>query len=167
MPITIAKVNQMSQSEFVEALGAVFEHTPAIAQQTWEQRPFIDVSDLHQKMVNFMQHMSRVEQLALIQAHPDLGSKAKMAEASVQEQAGVGLDQLTPAEYARFQVLNQAYKGKFGFPFIVAVKNHTRASILAAFDRRLQNSVDSEMEQALTEITQIVKFRLIETISQV
>lgn len=130
MPITIAEVNQMRQSEFVEALGGVFEHTPAIAQQAWDQRPFIDVSDLHQKMVNVVQQISRAEQLALIRAHPDLGSKAKMAEASVQEQAGVGLNQLTPVEYARFQVLNQAYKDKFGFPFIVAVKNHTKASIL-------------------------------------
>ena len=161
---TIAEVNQMSQSEFVEALGGVFEHTPAIAQHAWEQRPFIDVSDLHQKMADVVQQMSRVEQLALIQAHPDLGSKAKMAEASVQEQAGAGLNQLTPGEYARFQLLNQAYKDKFGFPFIVAVKKHTKLSILEAFDRRLQNSVKTETEQALTEITQIAKFRLMEMV---
>lgn len=163
--LTMAEVNQMNLSAFVEALGAVFEHTPAIAHQAWKQRPFFDVSDLHQKMVDVVQHMSRVEQLTLIQAHPDLGSKAKMAEASVQEQAGVGLDQLMPEEYARFQVLNQAYKDKFGFPFIVAVKNHTKASILKAFERRLENTVDAEMEQALTEITQIAKFRLMELVN--
>ena len=69
--------------------------------------------------------MNNKEQLALIKAHPDLGSKAKMAETSVQEQAGVGLDRLSEAEYQRFQSLNQAYKDKFDFPFIVAVKYHT------------------------------------------
>lgn len=157
---TIAELNQMSQAAFVEALAAVFEHTPAIAQQAWTQRPFIDVDDLHQKMVDVVQHMSRVEQLTLIQAHPDLGSKAKMAAASVKEQAGVGLDQLTPEEYKQFQLFNQAYKDKFGFPFIVAVKNHTKASILKAFDQRLQNATNTEIEQALTEIAQIAKFRL-------
>lgn len=163
--LTMAEVNQMNLSAFVEALGAVFEHTPAIAHQAWRKRPFSDVSDLHQKMVDVVQHISRVEQLVLIQAHPDLGSKAKMAEASVQEQAGVGLDQLTPEEYTRFQVLNQAYRDRFGFPFIVAVKNHTKASILKAFERRLENTVDAEMEQALTEITQIAKFRLMELVN--
>lgn len=162
--LTIAEVNQMHLSAFVEALGAVFEHTPAIAQQAWQERPFFDVSDLHQKMVDVVQHMSQVEQLALIQAHPDLGTKAKMAEASVQEQTGVGLDRLTPEEHARFQVLNQAYKDKFGFPFIVAVKNYTKASILEAFERRLENTADVEMEQALAEITQIAKFRLVELV---
>lgn len=160
MSYTIAQLNQMSQVEFVEALGGVFEHTPAIARQAWRQSPFVDVSDLHRKMVDVVQQMSQVEQIALIRAHPDLGSKAKMAEASVQEQSGVGLDQLTSEEYEHFQVCNQAYKDKFGFPFIIAVKNQTKASILEAFAHRLQNSVDAEMEQSLAEIAQIAKFRL-------
>lgn len=160
MSYTIAQLNQMSQAAFVEVLGGVFEHTPAIATQAWMQRPFVDINDLYQKMVDVVQQMSQVEQLALIRAHPDLGSKAKMAEASVQEQAGVGLDQLTPEEYERFQVCNQAYKDRFGFPFIIAVKNQTKVSILEAFDRRLQNTKDAEMEQALAEIAQIANFRL-------
>lgn len=157
---TIAQLNQISQEEFVEALGAVFEHTPAIAQCCWNYRPFADVSQLHQSMVDVVKTMNRDEQLALIQAHPDLGSKAKMAASSVQEQAGVGLDSLTSKEYDRFQSLNQAYKDKFGFPFIIAVKNQTITGILEAFERRLENTVDAEMAQALTEINQIAKFRL-------
>ena len=84
-----------------------------------------------------------------------------MAEASVEEQAGVGLNHLTPSEYERFEILNRRYKEKFGFPFIVAVKNHTKDSILATFARRLDNTLDQELEQALTEIFQIAQFRLL------
>ena len=164
MPYAIAQLNQMTQDEFVAALGAIFEETPAIARQAWEKRPFADIADLHQQMVNEMNAMSRDEQLALIQAHPDLGSKTKMAEASVNEQAGAGLDRLSPEEYERFHSLNQAYQEKFGFPFIIAVKNHARASILQAFERRLHNPVETEIQQALAAIVEIAQFRLAEAI---
>ncbi|PSB32795.1 2-oxo-4-hydroxy-4-carboxy-5-ureidoimidazoline decarboxylase [Stenomitos frigidus] len=160
MSYSIAQLNEMKQADFVAALGAVFEDTPAIAQEAWTQRPFTDWTDLQQAMVDVVNVMTEAEQLALIRAHPDLGSKAKMAEASVQEQAGVGLDRLTPKEYDRFQTLNQAYKAKFDFPFIVAVKNHTKTSILEAFDRRLHNTPTAEVKQAIDEITQIAAFRL-------
>ena len=164
MSYTITELNQMNQEAFVEALGAVFEHTPSIAQQAWTLRPFTDVNTLHQKMVEVVQGMSQAEQLALIRAHPDLGSKAKMAEASVKEQTGIGLNQLMPEEYDRILLLNQAYKDKFGFPFIIAVKNHTKATLIETFECRLQNPVDVEMELALTEIAQIAKFRLLELV---
>jgi 2-oxo-4-hydroxy-4-carboxy-5-ureidoimidazoline decarboxylase len=164
MGYSIAQLNQMSQSEFVEWLGAVFEETPTIAAQVWDQRPFADVDDLHQKMIAIVKTMSQADQLRLIRAHPDLGSKAKMAEASVQEQSGVGLDRLSPQEYARFQSLNQAYKDKFGFPFIVAVKDHSKSSVLDAFDRRLKNSLSAEITQALIEISTIAHFRLMSLI---
>ncbi len=164
MGYSIAHLNQMSQSEFVEQLGAVFEETPTIAEQVWEKRPFADVDDLHQKMTTIVKTMSQTAQLRLIRAHPDLGSKAKMAEASVQEQSGVGLDRLSSQEYARFQSFNQAYKDKFGFPFIIAVRNHSKSSILDAFDRRLKNSLVTEIAQALLEISTIAHFRLISLI---
>lgn len=166
MPYLITEVNQMSQAEFVNALGAVFENTPNVAYRVWNQRPFANVAELHQRMVALVKSASRDEQLTLIQAHPDLGTKAKMAEASVKEQAGVGLTQLSFEEYNRLQSLNQAYKDKFGFPFIVAVKQHTKDSILATFERRLENSLSQEMEQALTEISQIARFRLLELIQE-
>jgi 2-oxo-4-hydroxy-4-carboxy-5-ureidoimidazoline decarboxylase len=88
-----------------------------------------------------------------------------MAEASVQEQAGAGLNRLTPEEFDRFQALNQAYKAKFGFPFIIAVRNHTKTSILDAFEQRLQHPIDIEREQALSEIFQIAEFRLATLVS--
>lgn len=165
MSYSLSDLNQMSQDEFVAALGAVFENTPAIAHQAWYQRPFENVAELHQRMVDQVSAMSQEEQLALIRAHPGLGSRAKMAKASVQEQAGVGLDQLTPTEYERFQALNGIYREKFDFPFIVAVKNHTKASILEAFDQRLENPVNAETELALREIGQIAQFRLAELVN--
>ncbi|MCS6815080.1 MAG: 2-oxo-4-hydroxy-4-carboxy-5-ureidoimidazoline decarboxylase [Cyanobacteria bacterium] len=160
MTYSLADLNQMSESAFVEALGAIFEDTPAIAAAAWHQRPFQSIDALHQCMVAIVEAMSPEAQLALIQAHPDLGSRLAMAPASAQEQAGVGLDRLTPEEYDRFSELNQAYKSKFGFPFIIAVRNHTKASILAAFSQRLNHLPATEHQQALNEIYQIARFRL-------
>ncbi|MEG4808660.1 2-oxo-4-hydroxy-4-carboxy-5-ureidoimidazoline decarboxylase [Microcoleus sp. F8-D3] len=160
MQYSLVELNQISQEEFTEALGAIFEHTPAIARRTWDDRPFASTADLHAKMVTVVSAMSDAEKLALIQAHPDLGSKAKMAEASVSEQTGVGLDRLSVEEFDRFQFLNRSYREKFGFPFIVAVKKHTKTSILEAFKQRLHNSPETEMQQALAEICEIARFRL-------
>jgi 2-oxo-4-hydroxy-4-carboxy-5-ureidoimidazoline decarboxylase len=150
----------MSQSEFIEVLGSIFEHTPEIAAEAWLERPFADISELHQVMAAIVNKMSEADQLKLICAHPDLGSKFKMAEASVQEQSTVGLDQLSPTEYNRFQQLNDNYKQKFSFPFIIAVRNHTKESILSAFEERLLNSVATEQKQAITEIIEIARWRL-------
>lgn len=161
---SIHELNQMNHDAFVVALGAIFEETPSIAHHAWYQRPFTDITELHQTMVTIMRSMSLAEQLALIQAHPDLGSRTKMAEASVQEQAGAGLNQLSSEEYEQFQMLNQAYQAKFGFPFVIAVKNRTKLDILHAFKQRLGNTVSLETEQALIEISEIAKFRLMECI---
>jgi 2-oxo-4-hydroxy-4-carboxy-5-ureidoimidazoline decarboxylase len=163
--IPINELNEMSQEEFVAILGAVFEDTPAIAQKTWHKKPFADVSQLHQCMVTVVKELNADEQLALIKAHPDLGSKAKMAQASVKEQAGAGLNKLTPDECDRFFSLNQAYKEKFSFPFIIAVKDLTIVNILDAFERRLQNSLEVEQKQALEEIFAIARFRLLEILT--
>ena len=154
-------LNQMSQSEFTEAIGSIFEHTPEIAAEAWRSQPFADVQSLHQVMAAIVLKMSDDEQLKLICAHPDLGSKFKMAEASIQEQSTVGLDQLSATEYDRFQYLNKAYKDKFAFPFIIAVRNHTKDSILKAFEQRLLNNLEVEKKQAISEIIEIARWRLI------
>jgi 2-oxo-4-hydroxy-4-carboxy-5-ureidoimidazoline decarboxylase len=154
-------LNQMSQSEFTEAIGSIFEHTPEVAAEAWRSQPFDDVQNLHQVMAAIVLKMSDAAQLKLICAHPDLGSKFKMAQASVQEQSTVGLDQLSATEYDRFQDLNQAYKDKFAFPFIIAVRNHTKDSILDAFEQRLLNNLEVEKKQAIAEIIEISRWRLI------
>ena len=156
----IAQLNKMSQEEFTAALGEIWEKTPTITQKSWHSRPFKNIESVYQAMVAIVNGMSETEKLTLIKAHPDLGSKAKMAKASVQEQAGVGLDRLSVEEYQRFQSLNQAYKDKFGFPFIIAVKSHTKESILLAFEERLENSLEDEKQTALAEISKIARFRL-------
>lgn len=158
---TIHMLNQMSQVEFTESIGSIFEHTPEIASEAWRSLPFTDVQSLHQVMAAIVLKMSDPEQIKLICAHPDLGSKFKMAEASVQEQSTIGLDRLSATEYDRFQYLNQAYKDKFAFPFIIAVRNHTKESILAAFEQRLQNNLEVEKKQAIAEIIEIARWRLI------
>lgn len=161
---SLAQLNAMSEADFITALGHIFEQTPRIAQMAWLRRPFVSLADLHQKMVAIVDQLPSAQQIDLICAHPDLGSRAKMAEASVKEQAGVGLDQLTASEYDRFQSLNQAYKAKFGFPFIIAVRNHTKATILEAFEQRLQNTPEQEQQTALAEIATIAQFRLQDSI---
>ena len=164
MQYSLSQLNQMSQSEFTDTLGAVFEDSPWVAQKAWQKRPFANLESLHQGMVEVVQAATPDEQLALIRLHPDLGNKAKMSESSVKEQAGVKLDQLSPEDFERFQSLNNAYENRFGFPFIVAVRNQTKDSILEAFEHRLKNSVDREKAQSLAEIAQIARFRLEEMI---
>jgi 2-oxo-4-hydroxy-4-carboxy-5-ureidoimidazoline decarboxylase len=161
MPYSLSELNQLSQVAFTEALGSVFEHTPSIAERVWHDRPFTTVLALHQQMVTAMHTLTSDQQLALIRAHPDLGSKAKMAPDSVAEQAGAGLDQLSEEEFTRFCTLNRQYQSQFGFPFIIAVKNHTKASILAAFITRLTHTQAQEQAQALLEIAEIARFRLL------
>ena len=158
--IPLSALNQMDQAEFTQTLGDIFEHTPAIAQQAWLQRPFETVEALHQAMVAVMQALPISAQLRLIQAHPDLGVKAKMTNSSVQEQASAGLNQLSPEEFATFSELNQAYRDRFQFPFIVAVKEHTKTSILAAFRQRLTHDSETERQTALMEIAKIANYRL-------
>ncbi len=160
MKYQTAEINKLNQSDFVAVLGGIFEDSPWVAEKVYDKRPFVDLLSLYEAMVGVVGEASLAEQLALIRAHPDLGSKVKMSESSVQEQAGAGLDRLSGEEYERFQLLNKGYKDKFGFPFIIAVKNHTKASILDAFSIRLENSKEVEIERALQEIYQIAWFRL-------
>jgi 2-oxo-4-hydroxy-4-carboxy-5-ureidoimidazoline decarboxylase len=157
----LTEINQMDQATFVAVLGPIFEDTPQIAQQVWGDRPFPSIAALHERMVAVVMAMTPAEQLALIQAHPDLGSRLQMAPASIAEQAGAGLNQLNAAEYERFQQLNTAYQQKFGFPFVMAVKGQTKATILAAFEARLSHSPAPERQQALAEIAEIARLRLV------
>ncbi|HEY9761592.1 MAG TPA: 2-oxo-4-hydroxy-4-carboxy-5-ureidoimidazoline decarboxylase [Trichocoleus sp.] len=163
---SLAELNQMDQAAFTEALGAVFEDTPAIAHQAWYQRPFPTAESLHHCMIEIVQSMPLADQLTLIRAHPDLGSRVQMADASVQEQTSVGLDRLTPEEHACFLSLNQNYRTKFGFPFIMAVAGQSKKQILTAFAERLDHAQSTEIRQALQEIGKIAWFRLKAWISE-
>ena len=162
--MTLKELNYMEQQQFVDALGWIFEHSPWVAERSWKARPFQSVEALHTAMVRTVDVASAAEQLALICAHPDLGAKAAMSEASVGEQAGAGLNQLSAAEFETLHKLNSAYKNKFDFPFIYAVKGATKQEILQALEKRLSNDKDSEWSTALRQIVRIAWFRLSEEI---
>jgi 2-oxo-4-hydroxy-4-carboxy-5-ureidoimidazoline decarboxylase len=162
--ISLDEVRQLDSARFVELFGGLFEHAPWVAEQAFDAGPFRTIEDLHGAMVDAMRRAVRERQLALIRAHPDLAGRAaiagKLSAASSAEQAGAGLDQCTPAEFERFQKLNEKYKAKFGFPFILAVKGRTRAEILAAFEQRVENPPGAEFNEALDQIVRIARFRL-------
>jgi 2-oxo-4-hydroxy-4-carboxy-5-ureidoimidazoline decarboxylase len=163
--LTIAELNACDHPQFVAALGWVFEDSPWVAERVWERRPFSSIEELHAAMVAVLHAASRAEQLALLRAHPDLGARARMSEASTGEQAGAGLDRLTSAEFERLQRLNGAYRKKFGYPFLFAVKGSTTPQILAALEERVSRSPEDEFAEALRQVARIAQFRLQDSVS--
>lgn len=167
--MNLQTLNSLSETEFVSVLGGIFEHSPWVAEVVTGDRPFASVSALHQAMVQVVENAGVNKQLALIRAHPDLAGKAARAghltDASTSEQKGAGLDRLDDAEYVRFHSLNDAYKQRFDFPFILAVrgfdgKGHDKYSILASFEVRLKNTPEQEISEALRQIARIAELRL-------
>ena len=160
MSVTLVQLNDVDRQGFVEAIGWVFEDSPWVAAQAWTQRPFDSVAALHAGMVAVVAAAGREAQLLLLRAHPDLGTRARMSDASAGEQAGAGLDQLTPEEFERLHELNHDYRETFGFPFLFAVKGATQHDILAALERRRHATRDEEFAEALRQVGRIARFRL-------
>lgn len=157
----------MSRAGFVDTFGGVFEHSPWVAGDTFDRGLPFDADTaqgLHRAMIAALRAAPRAHKLALINAHPDLAGRLALARAvtadSAHEQASAGLDRLTPEELARFTALNAAYKARFGFVFIMAVRGASKADILAAFERRLQNDAETEFTEALAQIERIAFLRL-------
>jgi 2-oxo-4-hydroxy-4-carboxy-5-ureidoimidazoline decarboxylase len=163
--MTLGELNALDRPRFVEAIGWVFEHSPWVAERAWDQAPFANIEALRAAMVLQVEVAPAVQRLALLCAHPDLGTRARIGAASTAEQAGVGLDRLTEEEFARLQRLNTAYREKFGFPFILAVKGSTKYDILQALERRVAASVEEERREALRQVYRIAEFRLRDTIT--
>jgi len=158
--MTVAELNALDRDRFVQVLGWIFEGSPWVAERAWQARPFADLDMLHQQMTEVLAHATRDEQLALLRAHPDLGARARMSDASVGEQTSVGLDRLSPREFRRLHRLNSAYRAKFGFPFLYAVKGSTPQQILDALQQRLPRAADEEFAEALRQVGRIARFRL-------
>ncbi len=158
------KVNELDREGFVERFGGLYEHSPWVAEAAWEQRPFGSLAGMHAAFARAVQEASPGRRMALIKAHPDLAGKAAVAGAltgeSAREQSSAGLDRLTPEEYEAFTRINRAYREKFGFPMIVAVRDHTKGSIISQAEARLENPRDEEIETALREIDRISQIRL-------
>jgi 2-oxo-4-hydroxy-4-carboxy-5-ureidoimidazoline decarboxylase len=157
----------LSRDAFVETFGAIYEHSPWIAERTYDN----GLNDEHSTIEHLQEAMAEVflaankdEQLGVIIAHPDLAGRAARAgnltAESTNEQASAGIDSLTNEEYAEFTELNDAYKARFNFPFIMAVKGSNKRAILAGFKERIHNSPEQEFARALAEINKIAGFRL-------
>ncbi len=169
--ITLEQLNASDRAAFVAAVGDIFEHGSWVAESAYAARPFATVAALHDAMMQAVRAAPREQQLAFLRGHPELGGKVARAGAmtadSKSEQGGLGLDRLSDADFARFERANAAYARKFGFPFIVCVRNHKSAeSILSAFEQRVGNDIETEFATALTEIGHITRLRLDDRVTE-
>jgi 2-oxo-4-hydroxy-4-carboxy-5-ureidoimidazoline decarboxylase len=157
---TVAAINAMPVDAFVAAFGDVAEHSPWVAEQAASLRPFTSRDAMVAAFETALRAADQAPQLALIRAHPDLATRARLTDDSTREQKGAGLDRLSEAEFARFTGLNTRYKDRFGFPFIFAVKGATKHQILDSFEQRVNNSAEAEFAMALTQVLRIFRFRI-------
>jgi 2-oxo-4-hydroxy-4-carboxy-5-ureidoimidazoline decarboxylase len=160
----LEELNACTQGDFVAALANIFEYSPWVAEQAFTARPFAGINALFAAMKTAVERAPEGLRLALIKAHPDLADKTRQAAGltaeSTAEQNSVGLDQLSDAEYEAFERVNNAYRSKFGFPYIVCVRRHTKDSVLSDFERRLPNDVGTETKTSIAEICRIAALRL-------
>jgi 2-oxo-4-hydroxy-4-carboxy-5-ureidoimidazoline decarboxylase len=161
---TLKELNVFEKDAFVRIIGPVFEHSPWIAEATWAKRPFGELEHLHEMLCDTVRRAGEQEQLQLICAHPDLVGRAALAGTltppSTAEQSSAGLNKLSAEEIVTFQRYNQAYREKFGFPFVICARLNKKEAILKAFPARLENSREQEIKTALEEIYKIAYFRL-------
>jgi len=162
--VTLDEINRMDQREFVAALGDIYEHAPWVAEAAHRKRPFPSLNALHEAMTAAVRSAGDARQMTLIGGHPDLAGKAAregtMTTDSKREQSSAGLDQLSEGDFAAFHRLNNAYRAKFGMPFIVCVRRHGKESVLRHFEQRLGNDGATERDAALIEIFRIAALRL-------
>ncbi|MSO99697.1 MAG: 2-oxo-4-hydroxy-4-carboxy-5-ureidoimidazoline decarboxylase [Acetobacteraceae bacterium] len=160
-PIDLETINTLGADAFTAHLGRIFEHSSWIARAAFAARPFVSVAALHATMVSVVTNAGPERQLALLRAHPELARPVALTASSAAEQGGMGLDRLAGEEAAAFDERNAAYRARFGFPFIIAVRGQCdRSAILAAMTARLGHSPEQEMAAALAEVAKIARFRL-------
>ena len=160
MPHTISQLNSLSLEPFIQLVGPVFEQSPWIAQAAWPKRPFASAAALHGALCEIVRESDDERKLALIRAHPDLVGRVVLTSESANEQASAGLDRLDAGEIELFRRSNAAYRGKFGFPFVICARLNRKQAILESFERRLKNSREEEINAALAEIFKIAELRL-------
>lgn len=163
-PVSLEKLNAAGPKEFMAAVGAIYEHSPWVAEAAAARRPFSSLAALHECMSTTVLAADDSRKLLLLNAHPDLAGKAMRAGAltadSKVEQRGAGLDRLTEKEFDHFQTLNAAYRKTFGFPFIICVLRHTKDSVLRQLERRVKNALPVERDAAMKEVIRIAALRL-------
>ena len=163
--------SRMNKDDFVACFGGVYEHSPWIAEAVWERAPDPEMEEvqntpdgIHVAFKNILDAADRKAKLALLRAHPDLAGKlaisGELTDESTSEQANADLGNCTPEEFEAFQSLNDHYKEKFGFPFILAVRGYHRTEILDKFRERVNNDIDTEFNEALAQVHRIALLRL-------
>jgi 2-oxo-4-hydroxy-4-carboxy-5-ureidoimidazoline decarboxylase len=162
--MTLDEVNSLSPEAFAAAFGDVAEGSPWVAERAFAAQPFASRAALVDAFQRALATASRPEQEAVLRAHPDLGRRASLAPDSAREQSGAGLDRLTASELARFESLNEGYRARFGFPFILAVKGADKHRILDAFAQRAGGAPEEEVWTALAQVMRIMRFRLEERV---
>jgi 2-oxo-4-hydroxy-4-carboxy-5-ureidoimidazoline decarboxylase len=164
MQYSLEQLNSMPGDAFEAALSGIFEHSPWVARQAAGARPFASIDTLYATMRRIVENAGAKRQLALINAHPELAGKAavrgELTAESTREQSGAGLAHCTPEEFDKLQRLNAAYREKFGFPFILAVRGYDRAGIIANFEARVNHSREDELRASLEQIYRIARFRI-------
>lgn len=157
---SLTELNEGTRDAFVDALGDVYETSPWVAEQAWSDRPFDSVTDLRESLRAAVEDATESQRLELLRAHPDLGEQTEMTDASATEQASAGLDELHPDQYETFQRLNERYRERFGFPFIMAVRNESPDAIQAAMEERVEHGREEEFRTAIEEVHEIARLRL-------
>jgi len=159
----INKINKLPQSEFIKIFANIFENARWIAEELCVQKPFNDFDELSSKIFNIFENATKDKQLKILNAHPDLANKTKISlltTNSLKEQTSAGLDQCTEEEFDEFKHLNERYKKKFGFPFILAVKGKNKNEILDNFKKRISFDPTTEFDETIKQVKQIASLRL-------
>ena len=161
---SIDKVNNLRKSDFISIFGNVFEKTQWIAEKAYNSKPYKNLEELFSKMMEIFENSKKEKHLEILNAHPDLAVEKKLTEDSKNEQKNASLNQCNNEEFMEFKKLNEEYKKKFSFPFIIAVKGKNKEEILNNFRQRLTNNINLEFEEAKKQVKKIASFRLSEII---
>ena len=161
---SINKFNKLSKAEFISIFGNIFEKTEWIAERCYESKPYNNLDELILKMMKIFENTEKEKHLEILNSHPDLAVEKKLTKDSKNEQKNASLNQYTDEEFLEFKKLNEEYKKKFGFPFIVAVKGKNKEEILNSFRQRITNNINLEFDEAKKQVKKIASFRLGEII---
>jgi len=161
---SIDKFNKLSKTEFISIFGNIFEKTEWIAERCYESKPYNNLDELVSKMMKIFEKIEKERHLEILNSHPDLAVEKKLTKDSKNEQKNASLNQCTDEEFIEFKKLNEEYKKKFAFPFIIAVKGKNKEEILNSFRQRITNNINLEFEEAKKQVKKIASFRLGEII---
>ena len=157
---TINNINDLNKSDFLSVFGNVFEKTESVALETFELKPFKDFNDIILKMLNIYEAYGKDKILEILNSHPELAVAKKLTSESKSEQASAKLNECSNDEYEEFKKLNLEYNKKFNFPFIIAVKGKNRIEILESFRKRINNTIETEFEEAKEQVKKIALLRI-------